>query len=79
MIACSVSRSGRIEHRRMAPIPAVRAEEHQVVEHPVQLGRAIRSQTARSGNSMPINRSTASTTPSSLANADSQSCRSPAR
>lgn len=36
---------------------------------------SVRSHTARSGTSMPSIRSTASTTPSSLENADSQSCR----
>ncbi len=37
--------------------------------------RSVRSQTARSGTSMPSMASTPSTTPSSLENADSQSCR----
>ncbi len=35
----------------------------------------VRSQTARGGTSRPIIRSTASATPSSLLNAESQSCR----
>ncbi len=47
-----------------------------MVEHPVQLGQQRSAARRRGpGTSMPISRSTASTTPSSLENAESQSCR----